>query len=164
MRAAAVAAVNAFGDVRAASGAIIAGARGEDGFADAARRLAEGAGPSPRFGTAAGGDAGALQHTTICVVAVDVPLGRQALSQLARAATAALYRRITPCGTTFDGDVVFAVCPIADAPVEDAARALRAEALAARALEAAIERAVREAVGRDGVPGLADASLAPVRP
>jgi L-aminopeptidase/D-esterase-like protein len=98
-----------------------------------------------------------MQNTTLCVVAIDVPLGRVALSQLARAATAALYRRITPCGTTFDGDVVFAICPIPPGPLlEDIGLALRAEALVVQALEGAIESAVRHAVGRDGVPGLAD--------
>jgi L-aminopeptidase/D-esterase-like protein len=135
LRAAGIAAVNALGDVRDAAGTVIAGARGE------------GAAPTgPAFG-----------NTTICVVAVDAPLGRVALAQLARAATAALYRRITPCGTTFDGDVVFAVCPVGAPAADDPALAVRAEALATAALEAAIERAVREAVGRDGVPGLADA-------
>ena len=54
--------------------------------------------------------------------------------------------------------MVFAVCPhpghhAADA---DLAVALRAEVLAAEALGAAVERGVRRAVGRDGIPGLAD--------
>ncbi|AHG90085.1 peptidase S58 DmpA [Gemmatirosa kalamazoonensis] len=157
MRATGVAAVNAFGDVRDADGRIVAGARGENGFADTAAMLAAGVGGASRFGAASAASPDALQHTTLCLVAVDAPLGRQALAQLARAATAALYRRITPCGTTFDGDTVFAVSPLGT-PIDDPALALRAESLAVRALEAAIERAVREAVGRDGIPGLADGS------
>jgi L-aminopeptidase/D-esterase-like protein len=160
IRAAAIAAVNAFGDVRDATGQIIAGARDANGaFGDAARALAERLRGASRFADAANADAapGAMQNTTLCVVAIDVPLGRVALSQLARAATAALYRRITPCGTTFDGDVVFAICPIPPGPLlEDIGLALRAEALVVQALEGAIESAVRHAVGRDGVPGLAD--------
>ncbi|HEX6058297.1 MAG TPA: P1 family peptidase, partial [Gemmatimonadaceae bacterium] len=95
----------------------------------------------------------ALRNTTLAVVAVSAPLSRVELAQLARAATAALYRRITPTGTTFDGDVVFAVSPVEGA----SASPLRAEALATAALEEAIERAVRLAAGRDGIPGLADA-------
>jgi len=145
----ALAVVNAFGDVRDAAGAIIAGARGPDGFVDSARRVAEGAGAPARFGDVA------LQNTTLALVATNVALDRQALTQLARAATAALYRRITPAGTTFDGDTVFAVCPLAGGPD---APAVQLEAMAVAALEQAIERAVRLAVGRDGVPGLADAS------
>lgn len=151
----AVAAVNAFGDVRDASGAILAGARRPGGgFADAARVLA-GGGPVRDFADAAAPPS-AMTNTTLCVVALSRPVDRVALAQLARAATAALYRRITPCGTSFDGDVVFALCPDDPPTPFDPASALRAEGLAVAALEQAIERAVRHAVGRDGVPGLAD--------
>jgi len=157
VRVAALAAVNAFGDVRDAAGRIIAGARADDGtFADATRVAAAG-GSATRFERTQ--VAGALQHTTLCVVAVDVPVPRTALAQLARAATAALHRRITPCGTSFDGDVVFAVCPLplpGRMELADPVALLGAEVLAAGALELAIERGVRHAVGRDGVPGLAD--------
>jgi L-aminopeptidase/D-esterase-like protein len=74
------------------------------------------------------------------------------LAQLASAAGAALARRITPAGTTFDGDVIFAACPLRGA----ATPPTQVEVLAVRVLETAIERAVRLARGRDGVPGLAD--------
>src|SRR5205823_6196007 len=155
----AFAVVNALGDVRDAEGAIIAGARVADSggdrswrFVDAARRLA------------AGGDLSATTarlgskpppNTTLCVVATNAPLGRVELAQLARAAGAALFRRITPAGTSVDGDVVFALAPaVPPQPLGNGAMAL--EALAVSALERAIERAVRTARGRDGVPGLAD--------
>ncbi len=154
---AAVAAVNAYGDVRDAAGAVLAGARRPDGsFAAAAppdalppnNEMANG--PPP-------GAAAPFGNTTLCVVAASRPLDRVSLAQLARAAAAALHRRITPCGTTFDGDVIFALCPDDPPPAADPpADRLRLEVLAVRALEAAIERAVRHAVGRDGVPGLAD--------
>lgn len=157
---AAVAAVNAFGDVRDAAGAIIAGARAEDGgWVDSARVLASG-GARPRFASAdpdasrGAGSEPAPVNTTLCLVATDVVLDRVALAQLARAAGAALFRRITPCGTSWDGDVVFATCPSDGRPATPT-QAAAAEALAVRALEEAIERAVRRAVGRDGIPGLA---------
>lgn len=179
----ALAVVNAYGDVRDAHGRILAGARGGDGrFVDTPRLLAarvdgpddpadRGPDVAPPGGGAADGDvrgAGApgapaapFGNTTLAVVATTLPLDRVALRQLARAAGAALLRRITPCATAFDGDVVFAVAPVATAARSDPAIApsdlLRAEALAVAALEEAIERAVRCAVGRDGVPGLADA-------
>lgn len=141
----AVAVVNAFGDVRDAGGRIVAGGRSADGeFLDVRRTIEQGA--PATFADAA------LRNTTLAVVALSAPLSRVELSQLARAATAALYRRITPTGTTFDGDVVFAVAPIEGTP----ASPLQAEALATAALEEAIERAVRLAKGRDGFPGLAD--------
>jgi L-aminopeptidase/D-esterase-like protein len=144
---AALAVVNALGDVRDAQGRIIAGARSPGGeFLDSAKQLAERR-EDARFGAVT------PQHTTLCVVATNMSLDRGELSQLARAAGAALFRRITPVGTSFDGDVVFALCQ------PDAARGtlMALEITAAAALEEAIERAVRTAVGRDGVPGLADA-------
>ena len=151
-----LAVVNAFGDVRGADGAIIAGARGEDGaFVDALALMQRGS-ASPRFRSTA---TPSMQNTTLCLVATDVALDRVQLQQLARAAGAALHRRITPTGTTFDGDVIFATCPPAP-PAGDALQALQAEALAVAALEEAIERAVRLARGRDGVPGLADGAMA----
>ncbi|MCU0646974.1 MAG: P1 family peptidase [Gemmatimonadaceae bacterium] len=151
----ALAVVNSYGDVRDADGRIIAGARSDhDEFADTAAIVrASSEGPPQRFAqaTIAPPD-GMMRNTTLAVVAVNASVSRVALQQMAQAATAAFYRRITPCGTTFDGDVVFALCP----PVGAVASAVVLEALAVAALEEAIERAVRTAVGRDGVPGLAD--------
>jgi L-aminopeptidase/D-esterase-like protein len=143
---AAVAVVNALGDVRDAKGAIIAGARGPDGrFIDGASLIAGGGARRKVSETA-------LQNTTIAVVATSACLTRIELSQLAQASSAALFRRITPTGTSFDGDVIFAVCPV-DGPT---APPPQVEGLAVAALEHALERAVRLAVGRDGIPGLAD--------
>ena len=144
--AAAVAVVNALGDVRDAAGAIIAGARDASGrFVDGARLVADG-GMRRKFTDAA------LQNTTIAVVATSACLARVELSQLAQASSAALFRRVTPTGTSYDGDVIFAVCPL-DGP---AAPPTQVEGLAVIALEQAVERAVRFATGRDGIPRLAD--------
>jgi L-aminopeptidase/D-esterase-like protein len=148
---AAMAVVNAAGDVRGTDGSIIAGARRPGGgFLDVARLTADGT-LVPTFR-----DAGA-RHTTLALVAVNVTLSRLDLAHLAVAAGAALYRRITPVGTSLDGDVVFAACPLADAS-QQRARPVppQVEALAVQALESAIERGVRTARGRDGIPGLAD--------
>lgn len=143
---AAVAVVNALGDVRSADGRIIAGARAANGdFLDGAKALSSFT-ASARFGALT------PQHTTLCVVATNMSLDRGELAQLARAAGAALFRRITPVGTSFDGDVVFALC----APEGPRSTLLPLEITAAAALEEAIERSVRLAVGAPGVPGLAD--------
>ncbi|HKW47286.1 MAG TPA: P1 family peptidase [Gemmatimonadaceae bacterium] len=158
-RVAAIAVVNALGDVRDADGRIIAGARVEEksatpfAFMDAARQLVTSAtAADARVGARLGA---AAANTTLCVVATDAPLGRVELTQLARAAGAALFRRITPTGTTVDGDVVFALGPaLPPLPLGNATTVI--EAIAVAALESAIERAVRTARGRDGVPGLAD--------
>jgi L-aminopeptidase/D-esterase-like protein len=140
----ALAVVNAFGDVRGADGRIIAGARRDGVFLDCARLLREQT-DVPRFGSA-------MQNTTLAVVIASAPLSRIELEQLAHAASAALLRRITPAGTTFDGDVVFALAPIEGRT----APPVQVEMLAIEALETAIERGVRMARGREGIPGLAD--------
>ncbi len=175
---AAVAAVNAYGDVRDAAGRVIAGARLPDGRfaaeveaagdgspdgASADGASADGASPDAGAPTLPPGEpASPFGNTTLCVVAASRPLDRVSLAQLARAAGAALHRRITPSGTTFDGDVIVALCPDDPPPADDPpGDRVRLEALAVRALEEAIERAVRHAAGRDGIPGLADPTPAP---
>jgi L-aminopeptidase/D-esterase-like protein len=142
---AALVVTNAVGDVRDARGAIIAGARDErGGFLDGQRYLAQGgapfgAGPSVRH------------NTTLAVVATNVALDKIALQALAHAGSDALARRITPYGTLFDGDVVFA----ASTAALPSASPLQAEALAAEAVSEAVERAVRLARGNALTPGLA---------
>jgi L-aminopeptidase/D-esterase-like protein len=139
--------VNALGDVRDASGSIIAGARApNDVFLDSARLMSQYAAPTVKS------SAVTPQHTTLCVVATNVVLERSELAQLARAAGAALFKRITPVGTSFDGDIVFALCP----STGERGALMPIEVNAVAALEDAIERGVRLAKGRGGIPGLAD--------
>lgn len=131
----ALAVVNALGDVRDGSGRIVAGARdARGGFLDSAERIASGTDARTRFDAVAG------RNTTLCVVSTNVALDRVQLASLARAASAALYRRITPVGTAFDGDIIFATAPLEGGPHAEASQV---EALAVRALETAIERGVR---------------------
>ena len=137
--------VNALGDVRSADGRIIAGAQKDGEFLDSVRAISQLVG-TPRFGKTA------AQNTTLAVVATNMALERGELAQLARAAGAALFKRITPVGTSFDGDIVFALCN----PGAPRGTLMPIEMLATAALEEAIERGVRTAKGRDGVPGLAD--------
>lgn len=143
--AAAVAVVNALGDVRDGAGNIIAGARGARGeFIDVDARIRRG--DFTPFVPAA------REHTTLACIAVSACLTKLQLEQVAMAATTALRTRITPSATMFDGDVVFAICALEGEP----APMLPVETMAVAALEQAIERAVRTARGRDGIPGLAD--------
>ncbi|MEO5814535.1 MAG: P1 family peptidase [Gemmatimonadaceae bacterium] len=136
----ALAVVNALGDVRDASGTIIAGARRADGaWVDTESFIAHGA-DDARFSDVAG------RNTTLCVVSTNADVSRLQLGALARAASAALYRRITPVGTVFDGDVVFATAPYTGGV---AASKPQVEVLAVSALEQAIERAVRTNVPGD---------------
>ena len=148
LQVAALAVVNALGDVRDADGHILAGARSDGrGFVDLSRSLAAGSLPAEsRFATRA------LHNTTLAVVMTNAAMSREELAQLAAASSVALGRRITPVGTSYDGDVVFATSPLHGL----ASTPLQVEVLAVAALEGAIERAVRTARGRDGIPGLAD--------
>ena len=137
--------VNAVGDVRDASGRILAGARGDGGdFLDCQEYLGRGGAP---FGGGSGPPS--PNNTTLAVVVTNLALDKVALESLARAASDALARRITPFGTLFDGDVVFAASTATVAP----ASPLQAEALAAQAVPEALERAVRLAAGT-AAPGL----------
>ncbi|MBX6365605.1 MAG: P1 family peptidase [Gemmatimonadetes bacterium] len=140
----ALAVVNAVGDVRAADGRILAGARGPDGaFVDTSRYLRDGtfhggfgsSGPVP--GT----------NTTLAVVATDAPLTRTALEMLARMAATGVSRRITPVHTPFDGDVTFAASTASEIQELSPATLLALGAAAAHAVEVAVERAVLTAAG-----------------
>jgi L-aminopeptidase/D-esterase-like protein len=137
----ALAVVNALGDVRDARGEVIAGARAADGrWLDGAAIMARGSEGPSSF------DAISAHNTTLCVVSTNAALDVLQLESVARAASAALYRRITPVGTRFDGDVVFATAPYEHGiPAEPA----QVEALAVRALETAIERAVKTSAPGD---------------
>lgn len=141
----ALAVVNAFGDVRAADGSILAGVRSERGFADARAYLARGGAPGGSFARPGA-------NTTLIVVATNARLERVELTSLAQMSADALGQRITPSGTMFDGDIVFAI----SAGDHRAASAVAVEMLAQEATAMAIERAVRMAKGTKAVPGLAD--------
>ena len=145
-----IAVVNAFGDVHDAAGTVIAGARKEaGGFVGTASYLSKGgmtAGAlSPPYRTSQG------LNTTLVVVATNAKLGRIQLDGVAKAAGDGLARRIVPVGSAFDGDVIFACSAGAiEAPP------IQIEQMGREATEMAVERAVRLAKGRDGIPGLAD--------
>ncbi len=131
----AIAVVNALGDVRDAAGQIIAGARSEpSGWLDSERFIARADEAPLSFDSLVG------RNTTLCVVATNAALSRVDLGAVAQSATAALYRRITPVASAFDGDVVFATSPVGGGV---SAPQAQVEALAVLALESAIERAVR---------------------
>lgn len=133
---AALVVVNAIGDVLDARGNILAGPRLDDGTLAVSVDLIR------RRGAQAFAGAVPPSNTTLAVVATDAPLGRTALSALARMAGTALPRRISPVHTPFDGDITFALSTATEprrcAPADLFALGVRA----ASALERAIERAV----------------------
>jgi len=96
-----LAVVNALGDVVGPGGPVLAGARGPDGtFLSSDSMVLEGEGLRPGLpGT----------NTTLVVVATDLPLARIDLGRVAKIASSAFPRAISPVNTPFDGDLVFSI-------------------------------------------------------
>ena len=146
---AALAAVNAFGDVRdPATGHLLAGARTAPDsreLLDTAAALRKGFAP-PSFGRAATPS----DNTVLVVVATDAELSRVEAGRLAVMASAGMARALSPAFTQFDGDVVFALsCGEKRADVNALGAA------AEEAVAAAIVRGVTQARSAGGLPGLA---------
>jgi L-aminopeptidase/D-esterase-like protein len=138
----ALAAVNAFGDVRdPATGKIVAGARkavNSMEFADTSR-LMKSASPN----------AAGSSNTTLVVVATNASLTKVEANKLAQFASLGVARAIDPVNTTVDGDLVIALSVgQVKAPLNSLGVA------AAEAVVQSILRAVRLAPTLGGVPGL----------
>ena len=102
------------------------------GAFDSLHYLAEGGAPL--------GDPARLnRNTTLAVVATNADLDRVELQALAQSGSDALARRITPYGTLFDGDVIFAVSTHTTQPKSP----MQVDAIAALVVPEAVERAVR---------------------
>jgi len=142
VRIAALAAVNAFGDIRDPdTGKIIGGARrakGSTEFVDTAAAMRQGA-VRRSFGD---------PNTVLVAVATNAALDRLATQRLAMMAAAGMARVVSPAHTTFDGDIVFALS-IGDAKAEVNALG----AAAAEAVARAIARGVTQARSAGGVLG-----------
>ena len=141
---AALAVVNAFGDVVDADGSIIAGAWESGGFVDAGRHLRTRPPEHPRL---------AGQNTTLAVVATDAALTRAEAGQVARMAQAGICRAVIPASTLLDGDVVFALSTGARRGSTFLCGTVGAEMVAE-----AIRDAVRQATAVRGVPTGAERS------
>jgi L-aminopeptidase/D-esterase-like protein len=142
---AALAAVNAFGDVRdPQSGRLLAGARlspESHRLADTARRMREGALPRGFRG----------ENTTLAVVATNARLSKVQAARLAQTAHHGLVRTVSPVHTTLDGDLVIAL-----AAGQAEADLNRLGILAAEVTAEAITRAVRNAISLHGLPAWRD--------
>lgn len=143
VKVAALAAVNAFGDVvDPETGKIVAGARVSPAsreFADTARQLKRGArGGFPRA------------NTTLIVVATNAALDKPGAQKLATLAQAGMARAIRPVHTPYDGDLVIAL-----SLGKERADLAALGVAAAEAVEQAVLRAVKRARTMGGVPGLA---------
>jgi L-aminopeptidase/D-esterase-like protein len=141
---AAMAVVNAFGDVLDEQGQVLAGAW-EDGrgFVDSRREMLDGAARHARLA--------AMGNTTLCVVATDARIDKTGCTHLARQAHAGLARAIAPYGTALDGDIAFAVST-GDVGVNPVVLGNAVAEMAA----AAARDAVRSATSVRGVPTAAE--------
>jgi L-aminopeptidase/D-esterase-like protein len=139
---AALATVNAFGDIRdPKSGEILAGPRQEDGtLGDTVELLTEAA-SRLRW----------TENTTLGIVATNACLTKSAANKVAQMAHDGLARVVHPVHTTVDGDVVFA----ASIGEVDSATDL-VGAWGARVMQEAILRAVRAAEGIPGTPSTSE--------
>jgi L-aminopeptidase/D-esterase-like protein len=150
---AALAAVNAFGDVRdPATGEIVAGPRLADGtLADSVEYLEEAA-RFMRWG----------ESTTLAVVATNARLTKPQVTKVSQMAHDGLARAISPVHTSIDGDLVFAAS--VDGPADGTAGVPSGVAAApdvvgawgARVVERAVLRAVRSAKGIPGFPAVSE--------
>lgn len=135
---AALAVVNAFGDVVDEDGTVAAGCRAPDGgHLDTAAALATGSVPG------GWGPPGSGENTTLAILATDAPLGKRDLRILARQAMNGLVRRVSPAATPFDGDLVFAVSTAESGEPAGPGELLTLGARAEAAVSTAVLRAVR---------------------
>ncbi len=132
-RIAALAAVNAFGDVLdPETGQHLAGARGDGELFTTARALREGdLQESPLAGA----------HTTLVCVATDVAFDSGALKRVAIEAHDGLSRAVRPAHTVVDGDIAFALAPAGSPP--SLLMRLRVGSAAAEVVARAIVNAVQ---------------------
>lgn len=135
---AALAVVNATGDVVDATGGLLAGPRDEGGeMVRSGEILAAAAGP-PGWT-----DDADRQGTTLVCVVTDARLDKPSCAKVARMASAGVARAVDPVFTPFDGDVVFCLSSGESDP--SPWRTMRVGSLAATVVAEAIRDGVRQA-------------------
>jgi L-aminopeptidase/D-esterase-like protein len=132
---AAIAAVNAAGDVIGADGSVLVGPEGLDDGVRGGERVAGMTSP-PEMRVPEG------NSTPVCVM-TDAPLDKRGCGMVARSATAGIARAIDPTFTPVDGDVVF--CLASGEGETDRFLPFQIGAAAATVTAAAIRDAVRPA-------------------
>jgi L-aminopeptidase/D-esterase-like protein len=148
-RMAALAVVNAFGDVLGDEGQVLAGARGEDGAfvrATAFIRTHELRLP-PRDAQEELADS-----TTLVCLLTDAALTKAECAIVSKMAHAGMARAVDPVHSAFDGDTVFILASATAAPVDANLAGVTAAALTAEA----IRDGCRQATGLAGIPALRD--------
>ncbi len=130
---AALAVVNAWGDVIGEDGSVLAGVVDEQGrFARAARRVMTHPPEHPRLAAPA--------NTTLVCVATDARLTKAEAVQVARMAQAGMARAVNPVHTPFDGDVTVCMAT-GKRPMSVFTCGVAAAEMAAEAIRCAVDRA-----------------------
>ncbi len=138
---AALAAVNAFGDVLAEDGEVLAGVWRDGRYRRTVDLLAAGESPLRAF----------REATTLVCVLTDAALSKTDAWLVARAASAGVARAVDPSATAVDGDVVYCVAT-GRRPVD----VLTISAVAADVTAKAIRDGVRHAAGAPDCPSAAE--------
>lgn len=137
LKIAAVAVVNAVGDIVDRNGKVIAGASKDGKFIASGNGMTERLAAAPVLGT----------NTTLVTVVTNARLTKVDLNRVAQRGHDALARKIVPVHTSYDGDTVFAAAfDEVEAPLDLVA------ALAVDVIEQAIDDAVKSAEPLGGLP------------
>lgn len=135
---AALAVVNATGDILAEDGALLAGPRGARGEVLRSVELLTASGGPPEWT-----QGGERQSTTLVCVLTDAALDKTSCTKVARMASAGVARAIDPVFTPYDGDLVFC---LASGQAEAAPwTVMRVGSVAAKLVAEAIRDGVRAA-------------------
>jgi L-aminopeptidase/D-esterase-like protein len=135
---AAVAVVNAFGDVIGEDGTVLAGPRGDEGQALRTAELISGMDAPPEWAALA------ERNTTLVCVMTDAALDKASSTRVARMASGGVARAVDPVFSDVDGDVVF--CLASGGPARDRFATTAVGTVAATIAAAAIRDAVGSAV------------------
>jgi L-aminopeptidase/D-esterase-like protein len=137
----AIAAVNAFGEVLAEDGSVLAGIWDNGAYCRTVDLLAAGESPLRPW----------RESTTLVCILTDADLSKTQAWLVARAASAGVARAVDPSATAVDGDVVYCV-----STGRHAVDALTTATVAADVAAAAIRDAVRQAQGAPGCPAASE--------
>jgi L-aminopeptidase/D-esterase-like protein len=144
----ALAVVNAFGDVIAEDGSILAGTRGDDGsFVGTTRQIRTRLIEPPRYRRGE-----PTENTTLVCITTDAALSKTDCGIVSKMAQAGMSRAVDPVHSAVDGDVVFTLAT-GTAPVVDP---LIAGVVGAALTAEAVRDACRRATTVAGIPALAD--------
>jgi len=147
-RLAALAVVNAFGDVIGEDGQVMAGPRSDDGgFRSTTAMIRAG-----EFGVTGFRSGQPAQNTTLVCLMTDAAVTKSGCGIVSKMAHAGMSRAVDPVHSAADGDVIFTLASGAAEEIDP----MIAGVIAAAVTAEAIRDAVRRATGLAGIPALGE--------